>query len=125
MKFGDKKYAAAEDERAGKILASPDILEAHDWVKRYPKCLFSMHALDPNDPYGTPLAPVITRLSKAGVQRLVVHHYGRIFLGVVVVLPAAAKARKNIFAIDPELSQLLLQRAQKDFGQKYLYYSTQ
>jgi hypothetical protein len=62
----------------------------------------------------------------AGAERLAVHHaYGKIFLGLVVVLPADAKARKKLFAIDPELSQVCLQRAQRDYGQRYLYYSLQ
>ncbi len=124
MKFATKKYAAAEDKRAQEILNSPDIMEASEWLRKYPQGQFSSHALDPNDPHGTPLGPVVARLAEAGAQRLVVHHgNGKFFLGLVVVLPTDAEARKRIFEIEPELSQLCIQRVQRDYGQKYLYYS--
>jgi hypothetical protein len=102
-------------------------MEARDWLTRYPKGLFSSHALNENDPNGTPLASVVERLSAAGAQRIVVHYgalgKGQFFLGLVVVLPADATARQKIFALDPELSQLTEQRRAVDSGQKYLYYS--
>lgn len=126
MKFGSKKYASEEDRRAQKVLSSPDIMEAQKWLERYPKAPFSSHALDPRNPNGTPLAPVVACLVDAGAQRLAVHHAnGKIFLGLVVVLPADKQARQRLLAIDPELSQLCVQRAQEDYGQKYLYYSLQ
>jgi hypothetical protein len=124
VKFADKKYAVAEDERAQEILKSSDIIEASDWLRKYPEGQFSSHSIDPNDPDGTPLAPIVARLTEAGAERLVVHHGdGIFFVGLVVVLPTDAKARKRIFEIEPELSRICNQRVQKDFGQKYLYYS--
>jgi hypothetical protein len=124
VKFADKKYAIAEDERAHEILKSSETLEVSDWLRKYPQGQFSPHSLDPNDPYGTPLAPVVARLTEAGAARVVVHHgVGKFFVGLVVVLPTDAKARKRIFDIEQELSQICNQRVQKDYGQKYLYYS--
>jgi len=124
VKSADKKYAVAEDERAQKLLKSPDIIDASKWLRKYPQGKFSSHSIDPDDPHGTPLAPVVARLTEAGAKRLVVHHGdGVFFVGLVVVLPIDAKARKKIFEIEPELSQICNQRVQKDYGQKYLYYS--
>jgi hypothetical protein len=124
MKFADKKYAAAEDGRVQEILESEETMDASKWLQKYPRGMFSSHALDPNDPKGTPLAPVVARLAAAGAQRLVVHHGdGRFFVGLIVVLPVDTKARNRIFAIEPELSELCIQRIQRDYGQKYLYYS--
>lgn len=126
MKSESKAYAAEEDKRAQKILKSSDIMEAKDWLALYPKGLFSSNALDEDDFDGTPLAPVVDRLTKAGAARLVVHHaHRKLFLGLVVVLPDDAKARKKIFIIEQELSQVCLQREAEDCGQKYLYYSLQ
>ena len=124
MRFANKNYAVAEDERVSAILASSEIIDASDWLKLYPKGPFSSHTLDPDDPNRTPLAPVVTRLKKAGAERLVVHHGDRtFFLGLIVVLPSSAKARKRLFEIERELSQLCNQQVQKDYGQKFLYYS--
>ena len=124
MKFADKKYATAEDERAQEILKSSDIIEVSEWLRKYPRGQFSSHSIDPDDPHGTPLAPVVARLTKAGAKRLVVHHGdGVFFVGLVVELPKDAKTRKKIFEVEPELSQICNQRVQKDYGQKYLYYS--
>ena len=119
-----KGVAADDDKRAEEILKSRDIIEARDWVRRYPKSLFSPHAIDEDAAGGTPLGPVVERLFTAGAQRVVVHHANSaILLGVVVVLPTDATARTKIFAIEPELSQLCQQRQAKDYGQKYLYYT--
>ena len=124
MKFANKKYAVAEDKRAQKVLKSSEIMEASDWLRKYPQGKFSSHSLDPDDPHGTLLAPVIDRLREAGAERLVVQHGdGVFFVGLVVVLPPDARARKRTFEIEPELSQICNQRVQKDYGQKYLYYS--
>ncbi len=124
MRFADKKYACAEDERVGEILQSSDVMEASDWLKRYPKGPFSSRTLDPDNPYGTPLAPVVARLAKAGAKRLVVHHGDRsFFVGLIVVLPGGARARNRLFEIERELSQICNQQVQKEYGQKYLYYS--
>ena len=125
MKFGNKQYSAMEDKSAQEILDSQDVMEAQEWLQRYTTGLFSSHALKPEDTGETPLAPVVARLMDAGADRLVVHHAGSIFLGLVVVLPADTKARERLFAADLELSQVCLQRAQKDYDQKYLYYSLQ
>jgi hypothetical protein len=122
-----KELASGDDKRCEEILNSPDIMEARDWITRYPKSLFSSHAIDPDNPNGTPLAPVITHLSDAGAQRVVIHYgamgKGQVFLGLVVVLPSDTAARQKLFALDPELSQLTEQKRAVDYGQKYLYYS--
>jgi hypothetical protein len=124
VKPADKKYAAAEDERARQILKSSDIMEASEWLRKYPRGQFSKLSLDPDDPHGTPLAPVADRLAKAGAERLVVQHGdGIFFIGLVVVLPTDAAARKRIFELEPELSRICNQRVQTDCGQAYLYYS--
>jgi hypothetical protein len=124
MRFANKNYAVAEDERVSKVLASSEVIDASDWLKLYPKGPFSSHTLDPDDPNGTPLAPVVARLKKAGAERLVVHHGDRVFfVGLIVVLPTGAKARKRLFEIERELSQICNQQIQKDYGQKFLYYS--
>jgi hypothetical protein len=122
-----KQKSSEDDKRCEEILKSPNIMEARDWLKRYPKGLFSSHALDPDDPNGTPLAPVVARLVDAGAKPIVIHYgmlgKGQVLLGVVVGLPADPDARQKIFAMEPELSQLCQQRSTKDYGQKYLYYS--
>lgn len=113
-----KEAAAQDDALAAEILKSPDIMEASDWVKRFPKSEFGKE--------GTPFPPIVQRLTGAGAQRVVVHHFkSSVFLGVVVVLPTDAAARQRVFALEPELSQLALQRTANDSGQKYLYYSFQ
>ena len=113
-----KEAAAQDDTRADQIMKSPDIMEARDWVKRYPRSAFGKE--------GTPFAPIVERLTAGGAQRVVVHHFdSSILLGVVVVLPSEGAARQGVFALEPELSQLALQRQAKDCGQKYLYYSFQ
>jgi hypothetical protein len=119
-----QEMAAAEDKRAEGILRSSDIMEARDWVRRYPKSLFSPHAIAEDGQGGTPLGPVVERLFSAGAQRVVVHHANRArLLGVVVVLPEDASARQKIFALEPELSQLCQQKQARDVLQKYLYYT--
>ena len=119
-----KALAAADDKRAEEILKSPDIVEARDWVRRFPKSLFSNDTVKEDAEGGTPLGPVVERLFAAGAQRVVVQHINNTFYaGLVVVLPTEAPAREKIFAMDPELSQLCQQRQSKDFGQKYLYYT--
>lgn len=125
MRFGNKAYALAEDERVAEILADQDTMDASDWLKRYPKGPFSSSdARNPNEPYGPPLAPVVARLTKAGAKQLLVHHGdGIFFLGLIVVLPSGAKARHRIFELERELSSICNQAVQKDYGQKYLYYA--
>ena len=119
-----QEAAAADDARAAEILKSPDIMEARDWVRRYPKSLFSDDTIVADAEGGTPLGPVVERLFTAGAQRIVVHHAsGKMYLGLVVVLPADPAARQKIFALEPQLSQLCQQREAKDHGQKYLYYT--
>jgi hypothetical protein len=102
-------------------------MEARDWVARHPKSLFSSHALNEGDPNGTLLAPVVTRLSNAGAQRVVIHYgamgQGQVLTGVIVVLPSDSAAREKLFTLDSELSELSQQKHATDSGQKYLYYS--
>jgi hypothetical protein len=113
-----KGAATQDDARADEIMKSPDIMEARDWVKRYPNSVFGKE--------GTPFPPIVERLTSAGAPRVVVHHFkSSIFLGVVVVLPTDPGVRQKVFALEPELSQLALQRQAQDHGQKYLYYSFQ
>ena len=113
-----KQAAAQDDALAEQIIKSPNIMEARDWVKRYPKSAFGKE--------GTPFAPIVERLTAAGAQRVVVQHFqSSVLLGVVVVLPADTAARQAVFTLEPELSQLALQRQAKDCAQKYLYYSFQ
>ena len=122
-----KEAALEDDDVCEEILKSPDIMEASDWISRYPKSLFSSNALDEDDPNGTPLAPVVARLSDAGAQRVVIHYAtlgkGKILLGVVVVLPTDPLAREKLFVIGSELCQIEGLREAKDCGQKYLYFS--
>lgn len=113
-----------DDARAAEILDSSDIMEARDWVRTYPKSLFSDDAIEEDAEGGTPLGPIVERLFAAGAQRVVVHHANKKFyLGLVVVLPTDSAARQKIFAMDRELSQLCQQREARDSGQKYLYYT--
>jgi len=116
--------AADDDARAMDILKSPDIVEARDWVRRYPKSLFSADTIAEDAEGGTPLGPIVERLFTAGAQRVVVHHAsGKMYLGLIVVLPSDPAARQKVFALEPQLSQLCQQREAKDQGQKYLYYT--
>ena len=125
MKFGDKAYALHEDEIVSRILASDEAVDASDWLKRFPDGRFgSRDSRNPNEPHGPPLAPVVARLAKAGAKQILVHHGDRIFfVGLIVVLPSGAKARERLFELEREFSQVCNQRVQKDYGQKYLYYS--
>ena len=125
MKLGNKAYALEEDKRVAAILAHEDTMDASDWLKRYPKGPFSSRdSRNPDEPRGPLLAPIVTRLTKAGAKQLLVHHGDRIFfVGLIVVLPSSAKARARIFELERELSSICNQTVQKDHGQKYLYYS--
>jgi len=125
IRFGNKAYALAEDERVAAILARQDTMDASDWLKRYPKGPFSSRdARNPDAPGGFPLAPIVARLNKAGAKQLLVHHGdGIFFLGLIVVLPSGAKARDRVFELERELSSICNQAVQKDYGQKYLYYA--
>ena len=125
MKFGDRAYALQEDEIVARILASDETIGASNWLKRFPNGPFgSRDSRNPNEPHGLPLAPIVARLAKAGAKKILVHHGDRVFfVGLIVVLPSGAKARERVFKLERELSQICNQRVQKDFGQKYLYYS--
>ena len=125
IRFGNKAYALEEDRRVAAILADQDTMDASDWLKRYPKGRFSSHdSRNPDEPYGPLLAPIVARLTKAGAKQLLAHHGdGIFFLGLIVVLPSAAKARHRIFELERELSSICNQAVQKDYGQKYLYYA--
>jgi len=122
-----KQMASNDDKTCEEILKSPDIMEAGDWLKRYPKGLFSSHAISEKEHNGTPLAPVVARLSAAGAQRVVIHYaasgQGHILRAVIVVLPTGPAGRQKVFAMDAELSRLCEQERAKDHGQKYLYYT--
>ena len=124
MKFGNKAYALEEDEMVAEILASEDTMDASDWLRLYPNGPFSSRdARNPDEPNGITLAPIVTRLSKAGAKQLLVHHGDRTsFVGLIVVLPSSANARERLFKVERELSQICNQPVQKDYGQKYLYY---
>ncbi len=123
MRFGNKAYSKAEDEMAEEILRSSETMEASEWLKLYPNGQFSSHTLDPDEPRGTRLAPIVERLMKAGAERVVVHHGDRkFFVGLLVRLPVAAKARKALFVVERELSEICNQQIQSDHGQKFLYY---
>jgi hypothetical protein len=123
----DKERASADDTISDEILASPDIMEARDWLARYPKSMFSQNALDPEDFNGTPLSPVVARLSDAGATRIVINYgtlgKGHVLIGVVVVLPTDPSARQKVFTIGSELSQIEGTGALNDYGQKYLYFN--
>ncbi len=119
----DKKMTSAIDKMAEEALQSPDKMEAADWVKRYPKSQIA------EDEEGKPilLAPIVDRLREAGAQRIIIQTVkigqGEFLEGMVVVLPSDAAARKKLFAMDPELSQLCQQTHVIDRGQKYLHYT--
>ena len=122
-----EQTASEEDKKCEEYLKSAEIMEAQDWLQRYPKSLFSSHNLNPDNPNGTPLAPIVTRLKNAGAERVVIRYgtlgKGHVLIGVIVALPVDQAARQKVFAIEPELSQLCEQRSSTDHGQKYLYYS--
>jgi hypothetical protein len=119
--------ASEDDKRCEEILKTPDIMESGDWLKRYPKSLFSSHAISEDAQNGTPLAPVVARLTAAGAPRVVIHYgafgQGQVLRAVIIVLPADPAARQKVFAMDTELGQLCEQQRAKDYGQKYLYYT--
>lgn len=122
------KSAAKEDDKAAEeALKSAETMEGREWVKKYPKSLFSSATLKEDDEgKGTLMRPVVERLYSAGAEKVVIE-YGKIgqadvLVALIVVLPRDPAARQKVLALDPELSQLQQQRQTKEFGQKYLYY---
>jgi hypothetical protein len=118
----DKKMIEEIDKMAEEVLKSTDKMEAADWLKRYPKSQI-------DDENGRPIlmASLVTRLREAGAPRIVIDTasfgQGHFLAGMVVVLPTDAAARKKLFVMDTELSQLCEQTRVEDKGQKYLHYS--
>ena len=118
----DKKMIEEIDKMAEDVLKSTDKMEAADWLKRYPKSQIT------DDETGHPIlmASLVTRLREAGAPRIVIDTasfgQGHFLVGMVVVLPTDAAARKKLFVIDTELSQLCEQIRVEDKGQKYLHY---
>jgi hypothetical protein len=123
QEIAGKKMTSDIDKMAEEVLQSEDKMEAADWVKRYPKSQLG------EDEEGKPvlLAPIVARLREAGAQRIVIETgkigQGEFLVGMVVVLPGDAAARKKLFALETELSQLCQQTTVVDRGQKYLHYS--
>jgi hypothetical protein len=121
--IADKKMTEEIDKIAEGVLQSTDKMEAADWLKRYPKSQIT------EDEEGHPilLASLVARLREAGAPRIVIDTasfgQGHFLVGMVVVLPTDAAARKKLFAMDMELSQLCEQIRVEDKGQKYLHYS--
>jgi hypothetical protein len=118
-----KKMTSDIDRMCEEILQPSEIMEATDWLKRYPQSSFG------EDEEGRPmlLSPVATRLREAGAQRIVVDYAkigrGEFLVGMVVVLPGDTASRQRLFAMDAALSQLCEQTPVVDRGQKYLHYS--
>jgi hypothetical protein len=120
--IASKKMTSEIDKMAEEVLQSTDKMEATDWLKRYPKSQIG------ENEEGRPilLAPVVTRLTQAGAQRVVIQYttlgQAQLLTAMVVVLPTDAAARQKIFAMEAELSQLCDQTQVTDRGQKYLHY---
>jgi hypothetical protein len=111
------------DEMCEEILRSPDTVAAASWLGRYPMSSFG------DDEEGEPmlLSSYVKRFEEAGVERVVIESAklggGEFLVGMIVVLPADAAARENVFALEPELSALCDQTSVIDRGEKYLHYS--
>jgi len=124
-----KQMAKEDDKQAEEALKETALtLEGREWVKKYPKSLYSSHTLkEDDDGNGTLMAGVVERLYAAGAQKIVIKYVklgqADILEAFIVVMPTDAAARQKVLALDPELSQLQQQRPTKEFGQKYLFYS--
>jgi hypothetical protein len=114
-----QKSTSETDKTCETILKSPNTSDAREWVKQNPKSVFSVAGEDGN----VMLAPTVARLYQAGAERIVIQHTPAGWLSAMVVaLPAEPAARKKLFALDVELSQLREQTPVRDSGQRYLYY---
>jgi hypothetical protein len=117
-----KQMIAETDKMAEEVLQSSDILEAAEWLKKYPKSAVG----EDEEGHQILLAPFVSRFLAAGAQRVVIQSaklgQGDVLLAMVVVLPADPQARQKVFALEPQLSQLCQQTPVTDKGQKYLHY---
>jgi hypothetical protein len=121
--IADKKMTAEIDKDAEEVLQSSDITEAADWVKKYPKSELG------EDEDGKPilLSTIVARLNEAGAKRIVIESaklgQAEFLESMVVVLPDDPAARKKLFDMDEQLSDLAQETRVIDRGQKYLHYS--
>lgn len=117
-----RKMTADIDKMCEEILQSSEIVEASDWLKRYPKSSVG----EDEEGRPMPLSPLVTRLREAGAKRIVIDYakigQGEFLVAVLVALPDDKAARQKLFALDPMLSELCQQTPVIDRGQKYLHY---
>ncbi len=110
-----RALAANDDPVEDLFKANPGRVmpEALDWARRNPKTLRG----------GATLEAMLTSLSDAGAQRIIVltNWPGCDYL-IVLTLPSEAAARQKVFASDERLRQGCGLEKAKDFGQKYLGY---
>jgi hypothetical protein len=120
-----KQAATAEEEAKKRALENHDgpiddffksnttvqVPEAREWIKQNPKTFRG----------GAALEAMLTDLSDAGAQRIIVLTNG-FFCDyfVVVILPSDVALRKKVFAGDARFGELSGTGTEKDFGQKYL-----
>ena len=87
--------------------------DARDWAKRNPKIF----------PGGVTLEAMLTNLSDAGAQAIVVFtnvpSYDYL---IVLTLPSEAATRQKVFTSDARLREVCGLEPTKDYGQKYLGY---
>src|SRR5688572_4102213 len=118
-----RKMTSDIDKMCEDILQSSDIMEASEWLKRYPQSSIGEN----EDGREMLLSPVVSRLREAGAKRIVIDYakigQGEFLVALLVVLPSDEAARQKLFAMDPMLSQLCDQTPVIDRGQKYLHYS--